>query len=103
MKSSELITLHHLTRKAIIYIRQSNPNGAISHQESLKLQYALKQRAINLGWAEKDIQIIDSDLGLTATSAQHREGFKELVSQVTSGQVGIILSYDVTRLSLSLL
>ena len=99
MNKSELVTPHHLTRKALIYIRQSHPNGAISHQESLQLQYALKQRAINLGWGEEGIQIIDSDLGLTATSAQHREGFKELVSQVTGAQVGIILSYDVTRLS----
>ncbi len=99
MNKSELVTPSHLTRKAIIYIRQSHPNGAISHQESLRLQYALKQRAINLGWGEADIQIIDSDLGLTATSVQHREGFKELVSQVTGGKVGIILSYDVTRLS----
>jgi DNA invertase Pin-like site-specific DNA recombinase len=83
----------------VIYIRQSHPNSVISHQESLRLQYALKQRAINLGWNEEGIQMIDSDLGLTATSAQHREGFKELVSQVTARQVGIILSYDVTRLS----
>jgi len=94
-----MVTPSHLKRKAIIYIRQSHPNSVISNQESLRLQYALKQRAINLGWREDDIQIIDSDLGLTATSAQHREGFKELVSQVTSAQVGIILSYDVTRLS----
>jgi DNA invertase Pin-like site-specific DNA recombinase len=99
MNKSELVTPQHLRRKALIYIRQSHPNGAISHQESLQLQYALKQRAINLGWGEEGIQIIDRDLGLTATSAQHREGFKELVSQVTSAQVGIILSYDVTRLS----
>ena len=99
MKSSEMVTPRHLIRKAIVYIRQSHPNSVISHQESLRLQYALKQRAINLGWNEDDIQIIDSDLGLTATSAQNREGFKELVSQVTSGQVGVILSYDVTRLS----
>ena len=99
MNTSELVTPDHLIRKAIVYIRQSHPNAAISHQESLHLQYALKQRAINLGWADEGIQIIDSDIGLTATSAQHREGFKELVCQVTAGQVGIILSYDVTRLS----
>ena len=99
MQNSEMVTTKHLIRKAIIYIRQSHPNSVISHQESLHLQYALKQRAINLGWSQDDIQTIDSDLGLTATSAQNREGFKELVSQVTSGQVGVILAYDVTRLS----
>jgi len=67
MNKSELVTPQHLRRKALIYIRQSHPNSVISHQESLRLQYALKQRAINLGWSEESIQIIDSDLGLTAT------------------------------------
>nr|WP_240906091.1 recombinase family protein [Thiorhodococcus mannitoliphagus] len=71
----------------------------MTNQESLRLQYALRSRALELGWHEADIQIIDSDLGLTAASAQHREGFKELLSQVTLGQVGLILSIDVTRLS----
>jgi DNA invertase Pin-like site-specific DNA recombinase len=71
----------------------------LSNQESLRLQYALKQRALDLGWQSADIEIIDADLGLTAASAQHREGFKELVSKVALGQVGIILSYEVTRLS----
>lgn len=54
---------------------------------------------MELGWPESAIQVIDTDLGLTAASAQHREGFKELLSQVTLEQVGLILSIDVTRLS----
>ncbi len=99
MITSELITPKHLACKAIIYIRQSTPQQMLSNQESLRLQYALKQRALNLGWREADIEIIDTDLGLTGRSAQYREGFKELITQVTLGQVGIILSSDVTRLS----
>lgn len=99
MTSSELITPRHLARKAIIYIRQSSPQQVLSNQESLRLQYALEQRAVSLGWRPEDVQVIDSDLGLTATSAQHREGFKELLAQVTLGEVGIILSFDVTRLA----
>jgi DNA invertase Pin-like site-specific DNA recombinase len=99
MTRSELITPQHLTRKAIIYVRQSTPQQVLSNQESLRLQYALQQRAVELGWQSEDIEIIDSDLGLTAASAQHREGFQELVSRVALGQVGIILSYEVTRLS----
>src|SRR6266540_5980860 len=99
MPISELITPRHLARKAIIYIRQSSPQQVLSNQESLRLQYALEQRAISLGWRPEDVVVIDSDLGLTATSAQHREGFKELLAQVTLGEVGIILSFDVTRLS----
>ena len=99
MTTSELITPSHLSRKALIYIRQSSPNQAISNQESLHMQYALKQRAVELGWPETATHIIDSDLGTTAASAEHREGFKEALAQVTLGQVGIILSFDVTRLS----
>ncbi len=99
MITSELVTPSHLARKALIYIRQSSPHQVLSNQESLRLQYALKQRAMSLGWRSEDIEFIDADLGLTATSAQHREGWKELVSQVTLGQVGIILSIEVMRLS----
>jgi DNA invertase Pin-like site-specific DNA recombinase len=99
MSTSTLITPTHLTLKAIVYIRQSTPHQALSNQESLRLQYALKQRALDWGWSNDNIQIIDSDLGLTGTSAQLREGFKELVALVTLGQVGIILSSDVTRLA----
>ena len=99
MSSSELVTPQHLARKAIIYIRQSSPHQVLSNQESLRLQYALEQRALDLGWRAEDIDTIDADLGLTATTAQHREGFKEIVSRVTLGQVGIILSSEVTRLS----
>jgi DNA invertase Pin-like site-specific DNA recombinase len=99
MNISELVTPQHLARKAIIYIRQSTPHQVLSNQESLHLQYALEQRALSLGWRPADIEIIDADLGLTGASAQHREGFKEIISRVTLGQVGIILSSEVTRLS----
>src|SRR5919199_4787547 len=99
MPISELITPRHLSRKAIIYIRQSSPQQVLSNQESLRLQYALRERAVSLGWRPEDVLVIDTDLGQSATSAQHREGFKELLAQVTLGQVGIILSFDVTRLA----
>src|SRR2546427_12961260 len=99
MYSSELITPQHLARKAVIYIRQSTPHQVLSHQESLRLQYALHDRARQLGWPDEAIAIIDDDLGLTAASAAHREGFNTLIAQVTLAQVGLILSYDVTRLS----
>ncbi len=99
MSKSELVTAQHLRRKAIIYIRQSTPHQVLSNQESLRLQYALHQRALELGWRAEDIEIIDADLGVTATSALHRVGFQELVAKVTLGQVGLILSVDVMRLS----
>jgi DNA invertase Pin-like site-specific DNA recombinase len=99
MHNSDLITPQHLARKAVIYIRQSTPHQVVSHQESLRLQYALHERARQLGWPDEAIDIIDDDLGLTAASAVHREGFNAVVAQVTLEQVGLILSYDVTRLS----
>jgi DNA invertase Pin-like site-specific DNA recombinase len=99
MSISELVTSLHLQKKAVIYIRQSTPHQQISNQESLRLQYALQERAQLLGWHAENVEIIDADLGLTGASAQHRTGFQELVAKVTLDQVGIILSVDVTRLS----
>ena len=99
MSTSELVTPQHLQKKALIYIRQSTPHQQLSNQESLRLQYALQERAQRLGWHAEDVEIIDADLGLTGASAQHRTGFQELVAKVTLGQAGIILSVDVTRLS----
>jgi len=99
MTVSELITPQHLARKAMIYVRQSSPHQAISNQESLRLQYALQNRALELGWPATAIEVIDCDLGTSAASAEHRAGFKELLAQVTLGEVGIILSFDVTRLA----
>ena len=99
MSRSELVSQMHLQRKALIYIRQSTPHQVLSNQESLRLQYALKLRAIDLGWRQQDIEIIDADLGMTAARAAHRLGFQEVVTNVPLGQVGMILSVDVTRLS----
>jgi DNA invertase Pin-like site-specific DNA recombinase len=71
----------------------------VSNQESLRLQYALQQRAKELGWHEADIDVIDADLGISGASAALRGGFKELVGRVGLGEVGLILSIDVTRLA----
>jgi hypothetical protein len=80
-------------------IRQSTPHQIVSNQESLRLQYALRQRARELGWHEADIDVIDADLGLSGASAAQRSGFKELVGPVGLSEVGLILSIDVTRLA----
>ncbi len=96
---SELVTPTHLARKAVVYIRQSTPHQVVSNQESLRFQYALQQRARELGWHEADIDVIDSDLGLSGASAAQRSGFKELVGRVGLSEVGLILSIDVTRLA----
>jgi DNA invertase Pin-like site-specific DNA recombinase len=99
MLTSELVQPHHLSRQAIIYIRQSSPNQVLTHQESLRLQHALRQRAEQLGWSPANIQVIDADLGQTARTIVGRSGFQELVTRVSTDQVGIILSYEVTRLA----
>ena len=96
---SELVTSTHLERRAVVYIRQSTPHQVVSNQESLRLQYALRQRARDLGWHEADIDVIDADLGLSGASAAGRSGFKELVGRVGLSEVGLILSIDVTRLA----
>lgn len=80
-------------------MRQSTPPQALSHQESRRLPYALTDRAHARGWAAEAIDVMDSDVGHSAARAQHREGFNALVGQVSLGQVGLIPSYDVTRLS----
>ena len=96
---SELVKPAHLARKAVVYIRQSTPHQVVSNQESLRLQYALRQRARELGWHEADIDVIDADLGLSGASAAQRSGFKELVGRVGLSEIGLILSIDVTRLA----
>lgn len=96
---SELVKPTHLGRKAVVYIRQSTPHQVVSNQESLRLQYALRQRARELGWHEADIDVIDADLGMSGASAAQRSGFKELVGRVGLSEVGLILSIDVTRLA----
>lgn len=97
--NATLITPAHLMRKAIIYIRQSSPHQALSNQESLRLQYALSQRAQALGWRAEDVDIIDADLGISGSHAEARAGYKDVLSRVALGEVGIILSYEVQRLS----
>ena len=76
-----------------------HPHQVLTNQESLRLQYALQHRAREFGWHEADIDVIDSDLGMSGAAVDHRQGFKDLVARVTLGEVGIILSIEVTRLA----
>jgi DNA invertase Pin-like site-specific DNA recombinase len=97
--TSEFVTVRHLSRKAVTYVRQSTPQQVLSNQESLRLQYALRQRAQDLGWYALDIDVIDTDLGHSGVTATQREGFKDLIARVMLGEVGLVLSYEVTRLA----
>ena len=71
----------------------------VSHQESLRLQYVLAERARELGRLAADVDVVDADLGLSGASASGRDGFKEVAARVGLGEVGVVLSIDVTRLA----
>ena len=91
----------HYQRTAIIYIRQSTLAQVRENTESTKQQYNLKERAISLGWDPIQVQVIDEDLGLSATSSEKRHGFQKLVAQVSLAQVGAIFGLEVSRLARS--
>jgi DNA invertase Pin-like site-specific DNA recombinase len=99
MKTSELVQSRHLDRRSVIYVRQSSPNQVVTNKESQRMQYALRERAVALGWHEQDIQVIDADLGRSGATTDGRAGFQELVAQIALGEVGILLAFDATRLA----
>jgi len=99
MNTSDLVTPHHLSRRATVYVRQSTQQQIISNRESLRMQYALSKRASELGWPESSIGVVDADLGCSGTTTEGRMGYQDLVAQVALGQIGILIAYDATRLA----
>jgi DNA invertase Pin-like site-specific DNA recombinase len=96
--SSPKIKPEHLARKAIVYLRQSSEKQVRQNLESQRLQYEMAERVRSLGWQE--IEIINSDLGCSAAMASaSREGFERVLSSVALGEVGIVASREVSRLS----
>ena len=89
----------HLARDAYLYVRQSTVRQVFENTESTKRQYALRQRAVALGWPIERVQVIDTDLGQSGASAADREGFKRLITEVSLGQAGIVLGLEVSRLA----
>ena len=98
---SEKILRRHRERSAIVYIRQSTPQQVERHQESTRLQYALVDRAFQLGWARETIIVIDDDLGRSATTIEGRLGFQRLVADVGLGKVGLVVGVEMSRLARS--
>ena len=90
---------HHLERGAYLYIRQSSMRQVVENAESTKRQYALRGRAIALGWRDEQIVVIDTDQGESGASAAWREGFQRLVSDVGMGRAGIVMGLEVSRLA----
>jgi DNA invertase Pin-like site-specific DNA recombinase len=93
------ITADHLRRDAFLYVRQSSLRQVFENTESTKRQYALRERAVALGWPIERIRTIDSDLGVSGAHAENRDGFQQLVSEVALGHAGIVLGLEVSRLA----
>ena len=93
------VTAEHLARTAYLYVRQSTLRQVLENTESAERQYALRQRAVALGWPAEQVVVIDSDQGQSGASAADREGFQRLVADVGLGRAGIVLGLEVSRLA----
>ena len=95
------IQTHHRQKKAYVYLRQSTMAQVHHHQESTQRQYALKDRAQELGWSPDQIRVLDADLGISGTQVNNRQDFKTLVADVSLDKVGAVFALEVSRLSRS--
>lgn len=93
------VTAGHLARTAYLYVRQSTLRQVLNNTESATRQYALRQRAVALGWPVEQVVTIDSDQGQSGASAADREGFQHLVAEVGLGRAGVVLGLEVSRLA----
>src|SRR5437899_8387708 len=94
------IAATHLQRQAYLYVRQSTLRQVLENTESTKRQYALRERAVALGWPLDRAVVIDSDLGQSGADSD-RLGFQKLVAAVGLGEVGVVLGLEVSRLARS--
>lgn len=93
------VTNAHLERDAYLYIRQSTPRQVLENKESTHRQYALRERAVVLGWPLERVRVIDCDLGKTGSQSAGRDGFQQLVTEVALGKAGMIMGLEVSRLA----
>jgi DNA invertase Pin-like site-specific DNA recombinase len=99
MSESMKVQPYHLERRAYLYVRQSSMRQVIENVESTKRQYALRSRAIALGWRDDAIVVVDCDQGESGASAAWREGFQHLVAEVSMGRAGMVMGLEVSRLA----
>src|SRR6516162_6963514 len=93
------VTNAHLERDAYLYIRQSTPRQVIENTESTQRQYALRDRAVALGWPRERIHVLDCDLGKSGSQSAGRDGFQKLVSEVALSKAGLVMGLEVSRLA----
>jgi DNA invertase Pin-like site-specific DNA recombinase len=99
MNGSAKIQATHRQRLAVIYVRQSDPKQVLNHRESGLNQRALKGRLTELGWKPDRVLILDEDQGHSAKDIAGRDGFQKLAADVGLGKVGVVMGYEVSRLS----
>ena len=99
MNERAKITPSHLSRRAIVYLRQSSAAQVEHNRESTDRQYALAGKARDLGWPDERIMVIDEDLGLSGSGSAARSGFARLTSEVALAHVGLVLGLEVSRLA----
>jgi DNA invertase Pin-like site-specific DNA recombinase len=92
---SDKVRPHHLSRKAMLYVRQSSPSQVLRNEESTRLQYGMRKRLCDLGWRE--IDVVDEDLGRSAAESGRRAGFERMVAEVCLGRVGAVAAREVSR------
>jgi DNA invertase Pin-like site-specific DNA recombinase len=92
-------TTEQRAKMAYVYIRQSSLMQVTRHAESTDLQYALVERAVALGWPRERVELIDEDLGKSGAQAQARGGFQRLLAEISLARVGLVLSFDASRLA----
>ena len=97
--ASSKVTAAHLSKTALLYVRQSTLKQVIHNTESAIRQYGLRGRAIALGWPADQVTVIDIDQGQSGASAADREGFQQLVAEVSLGRAGIVLGLECSRLA----
>jgi DNA invertase Pin-like site-specific DNA recombinase len=95
------ICAEHQSRTAVVYIRQSTLMQVREHRQSTERQYNLAARPVQLGWDERNVHVIDEDLGLSGATAENRSGFQRLAGDVSLGRVGAIFTIEVSRLARS--
>jgi DNA invertase Pin-like site-specific DNA recombinase/predicted DNA-binding transcriptional regulator AlpA len=99
MNERSKITASHLSRQAIVYLRQSSAAQVEHNRESTDRQYALATKATELGWSTERVTVIDEDLGLSGSGSVARSGFARLTAEVALGHVGLVLGLEVSRLA----
>lgn len=100
-RRSEKITDQQLERRALVYVRQSTQHQVLEHRESAARQYALVDRAAQLGWPRAAIEVIDEDQGVSGSSIEGRSGFQRLLAEISADRVGLILGLEMSRLARS--